>query len=247
MKVKIGDTFDTKGGSLKILDILSYKEAGDRHKRFKVKFTESGYVTITRLSSIKSGNVTNPYYPTVCGIGYLGEGEFKTSNNGKQTRLYILWHNMIQRCYDARVQHRNPTYIGVEVCKRWLCFQVFASDIVKMPNYNKIEFCLDKDILRAKNKIYAPEFCSFVPQEVNTSIRGLLSGDFSCVTKNVAGDFSVSITNTRGPRAYLGRFKTKVAAIKAAKQYYIAQIQKIASKHKTVLEPKVYNALISLQ
>ena len=39
----------------------------------------------------KKGNVKCPYEPSICGIGYIGEGEYKVSENGKQTKCYNVW------------------------------------------------------------------------------------------------------------------------------------------------------------
>ena len=36
----------------------------------------------------KEGNVKCPYEKRVCGVGYLGEGKYKVSENGKKTKVY---------------------------------------------------------------------------------------------------------------------------------------------------------------
>ena len=66
----------------------------------------------------KNGSVRNPYHPSVCGVGYLGTGDFKTKIDGKITREYGLWKGMISRCYGSDY----GTYANVTVCDRWLAY-----------------------------------------------------------------------------------------------------------------------------
>ena len=49
--------------------------------------------------NFKKGNISCPYEKRVYGIGCLGEGEYKTRENGKHTRVYDTWHSMLERCY----------------------------------------------------------------------------------------------------------------------------------------------------
>lgn len=97
----------------------------------------------------------------VCGVGIT---DIKGMN---VTKVYRLWVNMLTRCYSEKVQERQPTYKGCSVCSEWLTFSNFKSwfDI----NY-KEGMHLDKDILNRNNKVYCPEFCRFVPQEINLLI-----------------------------------------------------------------------------
>ena len=41
-----------------------------------------------QYSHFKEGNVKCPYERRVCGVGYLGEGKYKVSENGKKTKVY---------------------------------------------------------------------------------------------------------------------------------------------------------------
>ena len=54
-----------------------------------------------QYGNFKKGNIKCPYKPSICGIGYIGEGEYKVSENGKQTKCYNVWYDMMQRCYDT--------------------------------------------------------------------------------------------------------------------------------------------------
>ena len=113
-------------------------------------------------------NIKCPYEPRTYGIGYLGEGKYKTRENGKLTKCYDTWHSMLERCYYPKYQEKYPTYKDCEVCESWHNFQAFAEWY--NDNYYEIHgevMCLDKDILIKGNKIYSPETCVFVPEKIN--------------------------------------------------------------------------------
>ena len=76
-----------------------------------------------RYNDFKNGTIKCPYEPRVYGVGYLGEGKYKTRENGKTTDEYNIWRHMLQRCYDPKYQERYPTYKGCKVEDKWLNFQ----------------------------------------------------------------------------------------------------------------------------
>lgn len=114
------------------------------------------------------GNVRNVYDKTVFGVGYLGEGKYKTMINKQSTPQYIAWRDMLGRCYDLKLHEKNSTYIGYTVSEEWHNFQNFAKWYDE--NYYNVEgfiINLDKDILIKGNKIYSPDTCIFVPEKIN--------------------------------------------------------------------------------
>jgi hypothetical protein len=75
---------------------------------------------------------------------------------------------MIRRCYDKKYQVKYPTYKDCKVCDEWLNYQNFAKWFDE--NYYQIDdetMHIDKDILVKGNKVYSPETCVFVPQDIN--------------------------------------------------------------------------------
>ena len=69
--------------------------------------------------NFKKGGIKCPYEPRTCGVGYLGEGKYKTRENGKNTNEYKIYHSMLQRCYDLKYQEKHTTYKGCKfVTKR---------------------------------------------------------------------------------------------------------------------------------
>ena len=116
--------------------------------------------------NFKKGNIKCPYEKRYYGVGYLGEGKYKMSENRKLTKCYKAWYHMLQRCYDHKLHERYPTYKDCKVSEEWHNFQNFGKWFDD--NYYEIEgetMTLDKDILTKHNKIYSPETCIFVPQK----------------------------------------------------------------------------------
>ena len=75
---------------------------------------------------------------------------------------------MLSRCYSNKQQKRQSSYKGCTVCSEWLNFKNF-SDWYESHFY-QIEgqkMCVDKDILFKGNKIYSPQTCCIVPNEIN--------------------------------------------------------------------------------
>ena len=90
-------------------------------------------------------------------------------------RIYTLWNAMLHRCYDEKVQEREPWYKGCYVCDRWFILSNFVEDISKIPNYDywknhpNERIALDKDIKsNGKNKCYCLEQCQFVTMSENS-------------------------------------------------------------------------------
>lgn len=139
----------------------------------------------TKLSQCKVTNVAvdsktkDPYEPTLCGVGYLGEGKYRTTewcsikNRTVQTPAYDSWTKMMKRCYSEWYLAEYPTYRGCSVCEEWHNFQVFAEWYYK--NFYTIgseRMELDKDFLVQDNREYGPKTCVFIPQSLNTMVTG---------------------------------------------------------------------------
>lgn len=145
--------------------IVGYRKYSD----IDVYFPQYDWVVKNRqYSDFKRGKISCLYERSIYGVGYLGEGDYKSKENGKITRVYTTWHNMLNRCYSEEFHKKQPTYIGYEVSEEFHNFQNFGywdSD-----NFYQIEgekMCLDKDILYKHNKIYSPETCIYVPNTIN--------------------------------------------------------------------------------
>lgn len=131
-----------------------------------VEFLETGYMTKAEANDVKKGNIKDHFIPTVYGVGYFGSGHHISSVNGKTTKTYQAWFNMILRCYCPYELNKSPSYINVNVCTLWHNFQNFAT---WYENNHKNGHQIDKDIKQRGilNKVYSPETCVFVTQRKN--------------------------------------------------------------------------------
>ena len=102
------------------------------------------------------------------GIGYHGQGIYKSKINGKITKVYQTWKNMMDRCYYENSINNHPTYKNCTVSSKWYCLQSFGKWFEENYNSETMKgWHLDKDILLKNNKVYGPDTCCFVPMEIN--------------------------------------------------------------------------------
>lgn len=131
--------------------------------------------------------------------------------------FYQVWVDMLKRCYDAKYQSRQPTYIDCITCKEWLIFSAFKAWMETRDWQGKE---LDKDLLVNGNKVYSPEACVFVDRVINnfTTDRGAARGDWPIgviFCKNV-GKFRSRICNPfTKKKEHLGYFVCSDAAHQA--------------------------------
>lgn len=214
-----------KTNSCGICEVVDYHNS----KKIFVKFL--GYDNIVKcdLGNLRKGNVLNPLYPTFKGVGFLGIGAYKFTHLG----LGSLWRSMILRCNLDNYQNRYKTYENVSVCKNWLNFQNFAEWCVEQKGFNCEDtngrkFQLDKDLLRPENKVYSPEACRFVPNEINCFFQrgvGKRVNSMRGFRKVKSGKYLVRVGSD-----YLGTFDTK----DEAKQVY--QLEKLRRLDKLLLK-----------
>lgn len=144
----------------------------------------------------------------ICGVGCNSKREHKTFKDGKMQPSYVTWRGMIGRCYSAKAQARCPTYIGCSVSEDWYDYQDFA-EWFNDHEYSNLGYELDKDLLVPDNKIYSPETCCFVPNQINMlladsrAVRGKHPQGVS-YSKN-ASKFSAQL-NINGKKKHLGYF-----------------------------------------
>lgn len=182
--------------------------------------------------------------PSVQGIGFIGDGEHTTHIKRVPTKVYLVWLGMFQRCYNKRHQKIYPSYKGCTVDEIWHNFQVFAEWFTD----NYIEgFVLDKDILVKGNKIYSPETCCFVPQEINQMLvkRNKSRGKYPLgVYKNKDSNKFVALVSIgKSRQKHLGIFNTPEEAFKAYKKAKEDLIKDLANKWKEIIKETVYKAV----
>jgi hypothetical protein len=231
-KNRVGDVYlNNQGYSITILEDNGY------HK-LTVQFND-GVIINCELSQLVKGTLANRNYKTLYGIGYYGYGNYSTVHNGKNTKSYNVWRGMITRCYSGRY----IAYSNCKVCEEWHNFQVFSDWFEK----NYIDgYQLDKDIKFKGNKLYSPDTCSFVPQEINNTFL---------LNKNKRGNLPIGIclyhgkylvqlcTNKRKHRK-IGSFDTPEEAFYCYKIAKEAEIKRLANKYKETITAECYKAMM---
>ncbi|WMB74205.1 hypothetical protein RA178_06210 [Shewanella oncorhynchi] len=166
----IGTEIDTQHGKATITEFYDKREVW-------IKFHNTGYETTTTIYRVNAGTASDPTHPTVCGVGFMGEGEY---NSATHEREYHMWNNMIRRCYQVANRPKEfKSYEGVTVATDWHNFQNFCEDIQWLIGYddwleNEERYEIDKDLmcaaLKLPKKVYSKETCCFLTASENSSI-----------------------------------------------------------------------------
>lgn len=165
----IGKKFKSNSSNGFTVIALSDKK-DNRMKLFEIEFDEINGVrfrSLARKGAILKGKPKNIFFPSVYGVGYLGNA----TKTGEET-VYDRWRNMLSRCYNPR-SHRYSTYgaKGVTVCSEWLCFENYLNDFTNIDGYDKDNMHnlqIDKDTKIKGNKIYSLETCIFISKLNNS-------------------------------------------------------------------------------
>lgn len=169
----------------------------------------------------------------------VGINDCPTSSwiNGKPTKVYVLWRNMLARCYSANSLKRQASYIGCYVAEDWH----LLSNFTQWFKANYIEgWHLDKDILIAGNRVYGPETCVFVPRALNQLLTdgGAARGDYPLgVTFDKASQKYRAQVRILTVNHYLGSFTTP---LEAHRVYQLAKATAIESAE--TRDPRVRSA-----
>ena len=210
----------------------------------------------TTYSNFKKGEIKCAYEPRVYGVGYVGEGEYKCRENGKDTKVYRTWYDMLRRCYDEKNLKRNPTYVNCKVSESFHNFQNFGKWYEN--NFYQVDdekMCLDKDILVKHNKIYSPETCVFVPETINLLFTKRQNDRGESVigtspTKNSKYVVHCSIINPETGKSkskYLGTYDTEIEAFEVYKYYKEKNIKEVADYFKNKIPNKLYNVMYNYE
>lgn len=194
-----------------------------------------------------------PYYNT------KGKHKTRLPPDNAKTKACQLWENIKNRCeYLPKMdEERFGKYSGADACDDWKNFQNFAQwfeDVQSLGYYEK-GWQLDKDLLVKGNKIYGPEFCVFLPEEVNKALntksrsRGELPIGMSYATRGGTDKSHINVQfickyPEFAARAYLpsseDNIKLGFILYKAAREKYI---HFLAEKYRDQVDPRAYEAL----
>lgn len=241
------ENYNTQGCLMKIIE---YNGNGDVVVEFQDEHKIRKHCD---LKEFKLGHVMNPYYKSVFGIGYYG-GEIPKHSTNLDYKCWDTWKGMLERCYNKKRIETQPTYKGCIVCEEWHDYQNFKvwfnENFIELKDKNE-RVCLDKDILVKGNKIYSPDTCCFVPNEINVLFtktnknRGLypIGVYYKKKLNKYIAQCSEKIGRDKKQQKHLGVFNTPKEAFEAYKQYKEMYIKKVADKYKGQIKDNVYEAL----
>jgi hypothetical protein len=201
----------------------------------------------TYYQNFIKGRVRDRFTRNICGVGYVGIGEYTASNykdsSCKNSKQYKVWYALLERCYKEEIRSKYPAYIGCSVTEEWLNFQNFY----KWWDENWYDvgegrMHIDKDILIKNNKIYGSEYCLFVPQRINMIFMNKERKDDlpTGITRNTSGTYVSHYNGTR-----YGTYKTLDEAVSEYEKQKRKHIKQVADEYGDKLPIKVYNALIN--
>ena len=156
---------------------------------------------------------------------------------------YRVWEAMLRRCYFEPTLARQPTYRDASVCDEWLRCSVFTTWMKTQQWENKN---LDKDLLNWRNKVYSPETCLFINDDINNLL---------VLARKARGQYPLGVTYHKaskkfmaqimmfGKKHYLGLFTDFMAAHKRYQLEKLRYISMLADKEN---DPEVERALRAL-
>lgn len=227
--------------------LIDYRGA----KHVTVKFFNPECFVTCELSNLLKGKVQNPLLPTFYNRGYIGVGKYSKKNKA----AYTTWTSMLKRAYSFEFHTRYPTYKDVTVCSEWLNFQNFAEwfynqEFSEAKDEKGNKYHLDKDILDKGDKVYSPQNCCFIPQELNGLFRdkylstGNLPKGVHFVIKK--GRFRASLS-VYGKTKHLGYFETQEEAFQAYKKAKESYVKEVVEDWKGLVSSEVYQAITNTQ
>lgn len=220
---------NNQGSLMKIVECLE-------NGKIIVEFQDDYKFKVGSLyGNFKSGSIKNPFHPSIYGVGITGN-KYPRSINCKMTKEYDTWIHILQRCFDDRLKEKQPSYIDKECCDEWLYYPNFYEWLHSQPNFDKWyhgkRWAIDKDILVKRNKVYSPETCCLIPQNVNCLFlkREAERGNYPIGVRYKDGEgFIATCRNPFIDKAEdLGSYSTPERAFQAYKAYKEDIIKQVA-------------------
>lgn len=183
----------------------------------------------------------------VMGVG-VNDRSCPAKLEGKTRKEYVLWNNMLNRCYNAKYHEAKPTYIGCSVSEKFKHYSYFYDWCQLQVGFGIIDFHLDKDLLLKHNKIYSEDKCVFIPKDLNMLLikRQLYRGDLPIGVAKSGNNYSVKC-RAYGAVKCIGTFNTYELAFNAYKTFKEAHIKELAEKYKDNIDPRAYKALMNYE
>lgn len=241
-KYFINQVHEVPSGKFKIveLDKNTYKHA-------TVIWLKDGNTQRIRLDVISTGSIKNPMYPSVCGVGYVGIGDYSTSNPYRDR--YNSWASMLARCHREKLKDKYTTYSEATCDASWLNYQNYC-EFYESCLYRQSGWSLDKDLLILGNKHYSKENCVYLPNKINTAALSLpkttkTHGYRGVSPCHVSGKWmsTIKVTYTKAGHTTGGRFSDIKDAARNFLKHEIIHLSSIISEYCGVIDPRAIDAL----
>ena len=185
----------------------------------------------------------------VCSKNKYNKGNFDIPNSCT-TDYYKHWASILERSFCPKYKAKYPTYKDVTICDEWLTLSNFKTWFESPESGYKEGYHLDKDILVKGNKIYSPETCCFVPQEINLMIvrKQRTNHDLPPFVAKSGNKYTSSVQQN-GRHIRLGFYQTPLEAFNAYKNAKERHIRNVAEKYfqEGKITERVYNALMKYE
>lgn len=204
------------------------------------------------------GDIKNPYYPSVCGVGMIGV-KYPSRIDRNVTTEYKMWYSMLMRACNNEYKEKHPTYKDVKCCKQWLLFENFYEWLHSQENFeqlvnNNIRMELEKDILVKGNKTYSPDTCCLVPKYVNTLFTkrdrnrgnepiGVFKNKYGYSAKIIYGKHE---NKSKSTRYYYPTLEEAFYAYKESKENYIKRVAQEEYEKKNISKT-CYEAMMNYE
>lgn len=158
--------------------------------------------------------------------------------------FYVVWKNMLQRCYSSKFHDKRPNYVGCSVSEEWKLFSNFKAWMEKQDWEGNQ---LDKDLLIIGNKLYSDNTCLFVSGVVNSFINDHGNAKGQCLIgvywHKQRNKYKAQCSNPfTNKQEHLGLFNNEQEAHEAWLAKKLEYAKELAAIQKDV---RVANALIS--
>lgn len=231
-----------------LMQIIKYNRSDDIIVEFQDLYKGKVHTT---YRAFKMGKVKNPYHPTVCGVGMIGD-KYPSKTNDNLLREYDAWKSMLNRCYNVKYKEKYPTYQSVTCCEEWLLYENFYEWLHSQENFdkwvNQERWSVDKDILVKGNKIYSPETCCLVSMDINQLFsRHKSDKKMLPIGVKKVGVVFQALCYCNGKENYIGTYKTIEEAFLAYKTYKEDLIKRVAQEEydKGNITKRCYEAMLN--
>ena len=229
------------------MTIIAYRNSND----IDVQFDNGFIVEHTQYQLFERGTITDPFYPSFYGVGYLGMRTVYTKSDA-YAKPHEVWASMLKRCYNENCE-RHPWYEDCVVDERWHNFATFLQwwneNYYELPEgMGRVE--LDKDFKNKHCRTYGPDTCLLIPQRINGAApkRRTIDKEFPIgITYNKQKQkYHVRLT-LYGKDTHIGNYNTFEEAFKVFKETKEGELKRLAELYKPYIPEEVYAAVVNYQ